>query len=244
MFNATKQGVIIRLSRELHPDIDSYFGIETPENLVLFPKGRSNSQSLALPPRNELPKRVDRNTQLRDAFDTLGSRIPKSFWSGSEKPQTELENGFKALAEQGNVRDDVGAYLNENPSVANSIEMLFTSVAMSARADWQSAPSEFRGINARGWFLGRWIPTFLILDGPILRFLKSSAFRRQEGSTEFLRAIRSFLEVKEFMALRNGFAHWSFSWDTSGMDSEIVATSQKSSDDVRFYWKEAEAFYN
>jgi hypothetical protein len=141
------------------------------------------------------------------------------------------------------VRHDVAEYLEENPSVANAAEMLFTSIAMSARADWRSVPAEFRGVAARGWFLGRWIPTFLVLDGPILRFLNSPAFRRQDGSAVFLRAVRSFFHAKDFMALRHAFAHWSFFWATNGGDSEIVAVSRTSSEEVRVSRKEADAFH-
>jgi hypothetical protein len=141
------------------------------------------------------------------------------------------------------VQQDVAAYLAENPSVANAVQMLFTSIAMSARADWRSVPAEFRRVAARGWFLGRWIPTFLVLDGPILRFLNSPAFRRQDGSGEFLRAVRSFFQAKDFMTLRHAFAHWSFSWATNGVDSEIVAFSRTSSEEVRVSRKEADAFH-
>jgi hypothetical protein len=75
----------------------------------------------------------------------------------------------------------LGSRVSASPSVSSPqpyTDLLFTSIAMSARADWQSAPISMRGVAARGWFLGRWIPTFLVLDGPILRFLTSEAFRR------------------------------------------------------------------
>jgi hypothetical protein len=121
--------------------------------------------------------------------------------------------------------------------------MLFTSIAMSARADWRSVPGEFRGVAARGWFLGRWVPTFLVLDGPILRFLNSPAFRRPDGSPAFLRAVRTFFHAKDFMALRHAFAHWSFSWTTNGIDSEIVTAGRAPSEQIHVSRKEADAFH-
>jgi hypothetical protein len=121
--------------------------------------------------------------------------------------------------------------------------MLFTSISMSARADWRAVPAEFRGVAARGWFLGRWIPTFLVLDGPILRFLNSAAFRRQAGCTDFLRAVRGFFHARDFMALRHGFAHWSFSWSTNGDDSEIIVHAHESKDEIRVTRREADAFH-
>jgi hypothetical protein len=243
MFSATKEGVTLRFSRDPHPGAESYLVVEAPGLLVLFPKDRGDSEPSGVLSQIELTDRSDHDVQLRDAFKALGSRVPTSAWSRSSKPQTELVAGFRALEAQPSVRSDVAAHLAENPSVANAVQMLFTSLAMSARADWRSVPTEFRGVAARGWFLGRWIPTFLVLDGPILRFLKSPAFRRQEGSTEFLRAVRSFFDAKDFMILRHAFAHWSFSWATNGVDSEIVAVSRTSSEEVRVSRKEADAFH-
>jgi hypothetical protein len=168
--------------------------------------------------------------------------VPESPWSRSEQPHTYLNAGFQALRNQISVREDVAAHLATNPSVANAAQMLLTSLAMSARADWRAVPGAHRGVAARGWFLGRWVPTFLVLDGPILRFLRGSAFRRQEGQTEFLRAVRSFFEARDFMALRHAFAHWSFSWVVNGDDSEIMATTQNSTE-VRVSQKEIDALH-
>ena len=45
------------------------------------------------------------------------------------------------------------------------------------------------------------------------------------------------------MALRHAFAHWSFSWTTDGIDSEIVAIGRSPSEEVRVSRKEADAFH-
>jgi hypothetical protein len=193
--SATKDGVTLRFSRDPHPGTESYLVVDAPGLLVLFPKDR-DPQPPRVPPPIEPADRSDHNDQLRQAFQALGSRVPASAWSCSSKPQSVLIAGFRTLEAQPLVQGDVAEYLAQNPSVANAAQMLFTSLAMSARADWRSAPVEFRRVAARGWFLGRWIPTFLILDGPILRFLTSSAFRRQQNSTEFLRAVRSFFQAR------------------------------------------------
>jgi hypothetical protein len=243
MFTAVKEGATLRFSRDPHPGTRDYLVVEGPGVLVLFPKDRGAPVPPLLRPEIEPADHADHDAQLRDAFQALGSRVPASVWSSSSKPQSELVAGFRALDAQPFVRHDVEEYLTENPAVANAVEMLFTSLAMSARADWRSVPAEFRGVAARGWFLGRWIPTFLVLDGPILRFLNSPAFRRQDGSAEFLRAVRSFFHAKDFMALRHAFAHWSFSWATNGADSEIIGVSRTSSEEIRVSRREADAFH-
>jgi hypothetical protein len=121
--------------------------------------------------------------------------------------------------------------------------MLFTSISMSARADWRSAPPRVPGVVARGWFLGRWLPTFLVLDGPILRFLKSAAFRRQDPVISLLRNVRAFFDTRDLMLLRQAFAHWSFRWETEGDDSFIVGLGDSTTETVRASRAEIDAFH-
>jgi hypothetical protein len=230
------------LSRDPDPGTDSYLVIETDGLLVFFPERKRSISPAAVSPAPFGRNSTDHDEQLRRAFGALTSRVPQSTWSRSTEPQTHLNAGFQTLRAQPAVAEDVAAHLKSNPSVASAAEMLFTSLAMSARADWRAVPEPHRGVAARGWFLGRWVPTFLVLDGPILRFLKSAAFKRQEGQTEFLRAVRSFFEARDFMALRHAFAHWSFCWTVNGDDSEIVATTQDSSE-IRVSRKEIDALH-
>ena len=129
-----------------------------------------------------------------------------------------------------------------NNTGKNPVEMLFTSIAMSARADWRSGPAEHRGVLARGWFLGRWVPTFLILDGPISRFLRSEAFRRQVHTVRILREVRAFLSANDFVRLRHAFAHWSFRWEVTETDSERVGYGKTPTEEVRASRAEVVAF--
>ena len=246
VFTVAKKGRVLELPRDPHPESDQYMAIEAPGMLVLFamekngpPWAREKAVAAPAPSDGE----PDRDAHLRRAFTALGSRITPSAWTSSDQPYTNMVATFHDLYSQIDVHADVCTYLGKNPSVGSAVEMLFTSIAMSARADWRATPASVRGVAARGWFLGRWVPTFLVLDGPIMRFLKSEAFRRQTGSPAPFRAVRSFFEVPDFMALRHGFAHWSFSWRTDGNDSEIVALGRRPGEEVRVSRAEADAFH-
>jgi hypothetical protein len=243
VFVAKKNGRSVEFSKDPHPGTDQYLVIEAPDVLVLFPR----STDPAVPPirahSSPSTDHPDRDAHLRRAFSTLATRVSPSLWVSSTQPYTDLVNSFRALHEQDPVRTDVAAYLATNPSVGSAVEMLFTSIAMSARADWQAVPASMRGVAARGWFLGRWVPTFLVLDGPILRYITSEALRRQSGSRAFLRAVRSFFSNRDFMLLRHAFAHWSFSWRTEGGDSAIVGLGRSPSEEVRVSRSEADAFH-
>ena len=62
--------------------------------------------------------------------------------------------------------NSIDEYLRLRSILRRSVEMFFTYIAMSARANWRNVPDAIRPITARGWFLGRWLATFLIIDGP------------------------------------------------------------------------------
>jgi len=246
VFTVTKKGRFLELPRDPHPASDRYMAIEAPGMLVLFAKENNRAHLAVDTPVAPAPQSVrepDRDSHLRRAFGALSSRVASSPWTSSNQPYSAMVTAFDDLYSQAHVRADVSAYLGQNPSVGSAVEMLFTSVAMSARADWRATPASVRGVAARGWFLGRWIPTFLVLDGPIMRFLTSEAFRRQTGSPTLFRAVRAFFSNRDFMLLRHGFAQWSFSWRTDGSDSEIVALGRSPGEEVRVSRAEADAFH-
>lgn len=245
LFEATKSEMTLRLDRDPHPGTTRYLVVEGPGLLVLFPKDGPLAESAGFAPVDSPSPLAapDREGHLKCAFASLASRVSPSAWTSSDRPYADLIDAFECLAGQPEVSNDVSKYLAENPSVGHAIEMLFTCVSMSARAEWQVAPVDVRGIVARGWFLGRWVPTFLVLDGPILRFLKGPAFSRQSPPVPLLRAVRSFFGTKDLMSLRHAIAHWSFSWEVAEGDSMIVGTGKSAADTVRVSREEADAFH-
>lgn len=248
LFDAVKNGSVLQLDRDPHPGTTRYLVIDAHGTLVLFPKEAQSPRTLPIDaPIPALPRaRPDRDAHFRRAFDDLKPRISSTGWASSAHPYTDLLSGLHALAAQPAVAADIATYLDRDPSVENAVEMLFTSIAMSARADWRVASPDIRGVVARGWFLGRWVPTFLVLDGPILRFFNSSAFRQQNPPVPILREVRSFFKTADFMALRHAFAHWSFAWTVAERDSTIVGSIVKNdvhTETVRASRKEADAFH-
>lgn len=126
--------------------------------------------------------------------------------------------------------------------------MFFTFIAMAARAKWQDVPEHFRGVAARGWFLGRWIPTFLIIDGPVGRFVLSDdsplVTVLASDTKLLLVSVRAFLNDRTFRLLRNGFAHWAFDWDVVGPDSYVVAYDwERDLPTAKLHIEEADAFH-
>ena len=163
---------------------------------------------------------------LRQAFDQLKARGVGSPWAASPNPWTEIEVECRVLMDNLDFTKALDLYLRIHTGLSRSVTMLFTFIAMAANARWQDLPEESRGVAARGWFLGRWVPTFLIVDGPIGRFVcgEESPLKPWFGqSYPMITSARDFLNDRLFRVVRNGFAHWAFDWEVVGRESYIVA---------------------
>jgi len=138
-------------------------------------------------------------------------------------------------------------YLQSRTIISRSITMFFTQVALAADIDWRLAPLQYRSVAARGWFLGRWIPTFLIIDGPIGRFIcgnKSPLYQRLATDTPLLSAAQEFLSNPLFRTLRNGFAHYGFDWEVINYQSYVIAYDwEKDLPIAKLHQEEADAFH-
>lgn len=166
---------------------------------------------------------------LRGAFNKLAPKGISSRWAMSTRPFTELREESITLMGDSTFHKDLEDYLGSRQIIVHALKMFFTQIAMSARANWYDVPEEIRSITARGWFLGRWIPTFLIIDGPIGRFIcrgGSPLFEKLKSQYQtypFLASARDFLNNELFMKLRHGFAHWAFDWEVVENESYVVS---------------------
>ena len=189
-----------------------------------------------------------KDAMLQTAFAKLSARVSSSIWTTSPSPYSQLRDECLGLVADGAFVTALRTYLARRAAVRRAFEMFFTFIAMAARAQWKDAPEHFRGIAARGWFLGRWIPTFLIIDGPVGRFMLSEdsplAGPLASGTKPVLSSVRAFLNDRTFRLLRNGFAHWAFDWDVVGPDSYVVAYDwERDLPTAKLHLEEADAFH-
>lgn len=186
-----------------------------------------------------------KNEMLRSALLRLKGRITPSAWVSSNTPYTDLRKECILLASDPEFEANLSAYLAQNTIIRRASTMF---LAMAARAQWQDAPEEFRSVAARGWFLGRWLPTFLIIDGPVGRLVLADQSPLSAASTTnkapFIHAVRTFLNDRTFRLLRNGFAHWSFDWEVVGPDSFVVAYDwERDLPTAKLHVEEADAYH-
>lgn len=204
-----------------------YLAIEGPDGLVLLvPRAAFDSAEEPRPTAARRRSPEERDAGLRAQFDMLRPLLPglpASAWASSPTPYTALMEDCRALLSQPLVARGVATYLQKRPSVRSAAEMLVTAISMSANADWRRTPEVVRAVAARGWFLGRWIPTFLVVDGPITRFMRSEAFKDQKPRAEIFKAARKLICEDPIMkSTRNSIAHWSFGWRVVSGDSNLV----------------------
>jgi hypothetical protein len=189
----------------------------------------------------------DKDRLLLKAFRDLEPRGFNFKWAKSASPFTELKSECESLMRNEAFAQSIDEYLLLRSILRRSVEMFFTYIAMSARANWKNVPDTIRPVTARGWFLGRWLPTFLVIDGPIGRFLNSQDSPLSHTlpiSSRMLDSARGFLRNKEFYTLRNGFAHWGFDWETVGDESYIVAYNWETDLPImKLHQKEADAYH-
>lgn len=190
---------------------------------------------------------LEKDAQLREVLAKLRARGISSEWTTSTQPFTGLRNECTILVQDPLFCQELSDYLRVRTTIPRAVEMLFTTMAMAARADWKSAPEAFRGVAARGWFIGRWLPTFLIIDGPLGRFLdgSDSPLKSRYGQGfPLLTAARDLVMERTFRLVRNSLAHWSFHWEVIGSESYLVAYDwERDLPHAKLHQSEADAYH-
>lgn len=189
----------------------------------------------------------EKDAILRDAFRRLEARGFASVWAKHSTPFTALHAECIALMADPAFAAELQTYLRTHSILSRALEMFYTHISMAARARWHQVPEHVKPVAARGWFLGRWIPTFLIIDGPVGRFVCSdtSPLHLYLGPTRpILSAARDFLNDRLFRLLRNGFAHWGFDWEVVGRESYVIAYDwERDLPTAKLHQAEADAFH-
>lgn len=113
------------------------------------------------------------------------------------------------------------------PVVTQSIETVLSQLAFSAGVHWHQAKEILQPLAHRGWHFARWLPTFLLVDGPLGRLLRqrpsplAAILQSDHATYPLLASARDAFNNDLFRKVRNGFAHWSFTWNGTGNSVQI-----------------------
>lgn len=162
---------------------------------------------------------TEKDKLLRMLLQTLAARGVATKWASAIRPYSDLVQESRALMSVDSYLEEFRVYLQSYPIIQNTVETLLSHLAMSANVKWQDVPEIVQPLAQRGWHLGRWLPTFLIIDGPLGRILKDSnsplntILRNEYARYPLLTQARDVFNIDLFRLVRNGVGHWSFFWD-------------------------------
>lgn len=184
----------------------------------------------------------DRDALLLKALTLLHARNISNIWSYHLRPYSALREECVELMSDSEFLVDLDAFVKNRGYIGRSVDMFLNYMNVSERQslDWNQP------VIAMGQNIIRWIPTFLVIDGPIGRFLrwKESPLNSRLGDKyPLLTAARDLLENKDFKSLRHGLAHWNFDWDVSKDIHVIAYDTGKDSISTKLLLSEVDAFH-
>ncbi|MBX9349643.1 hypothetical protein K5M36_21430 [Chromobacterium vaccinii] len=162
----------------------------------------------------------------KQLFELLASRGLAAAWL-VDSPQAALETECRQLIVDLTFQSDLADYLSANPVISESIETVLAQLAFSAGVHWRQAEKVLQPLAYRGWHLARWLPTFLLVDGPLGRLLRQSPsplakkLKSHHANFPLLASARDAFNNDLFRKVRNGFAHWSFTWNGTSSPVQI-----------------------
>ncbi len=186
----------------------------------------------------------------RILFPLLAKRGIANGWAVSKDPLDALKAECRMLVGDSQFTDALADYLDAKPIIQASCKSMLAHLAFAAGASWQDTKPILQPLYRPGWHIARWLPTFLLIDGPLGRLFKdpkSPLSRRLRGRNTgfpFLSEARDAFNHDTFRVLRNGFGHWSFEWIDGSPLSEIRIVNWESGEETaRLSLLECEAFH-
>ena len=149
------------------------------------------------------------------------------------------------------------AFVQINSPVQNSVRTLLNSSSYtrfdnnsSVNVRWQDVAMPAQLLARRGWHINRRLPTFLVISGPLGRFLKeqdsplNAILRNDYAKYPTLAQARDVFNHDIFRRLRNGVGHWSFLWqENNGVQQLVMVDWETGVTDITITLLEAEAFH-
>jgi hypothetical protein len=196
------------------------------------------------------PSNSQKDQLLRKMLRVLAARGIAQAWAEMPRPRSTLVAECKQIASDQNASQRLRVYLSANPIVQETVETLLAHLAMTANVRWQDTPTLVQPLSRRGWHISRWLPTFLIIDGPLGRVLTAASSPLfdllRSNSTTFpaICQARDTFNNDLFRRVRNGVGHWSFLWaDTQGSQELVMVDEKSNSRKTKISLLEAEALH-
>ena len=160
-------------------------------------------------------------------FPLLSRRDIATVWASNINPRDALRKECSVLISDETFRLNLATYLKSNPVIQHSLNSVIYQLSFSAGVSSEHASEILQPSAKIGQSISRWLPTFLLIDGPLGRLLRQrpSPLAEKLQKTSYLFPLlcdaRDAFNNDFFRYVRNGFAHWSFLWNANGTDVTI-----------------------
>ena len=193
---------------------------------------------------------IDRDATILPLLRHLANRGFASAWANDHAPVSKLAAECSEIVNDVEWNSTLGAYLRSRPIIRLSAETLLAQMAFTAGSRWQDTAPVLHPLSRRGWHISRWLPTFLLVDGPLARFVRDPesplhmVLRAEPRRFPFLESARDTFNHDLFRRIRNGFGHWSFVWNDDNAGSSITVYHWETGDEIaKLTLLEAEALH-
>lgn len=159
---------------------------------------------------------TERDRLLQSFLRVLADRGIASRWSESDIPYTALDRECEAIAARPDVAPALAQYLAANRAVSASVVSFLAHMVIASNIRVEHVPGPQQPLVLDGSRIARWVPTSLVIDGPVGRLLRASAsplnglLRREHQSFPSMASARDLFNHELFREVRNALAHWSF----------------------------------
>lgn len=193
---------------------------------------------------------IDRDATIIHLLPHLANCGFASAWVDDTAPVSKLVSECSELVKNVEWNRTLGAYLRSRPIIRLSVETLLAQMAFSDGSRWQDTAPVLHPLSRRGWHISRWLPTFLLVEGPLARFVRDrksplhTVLRAEPRRFPFLESARDTFNHDRFRRIRNGFGHWSFVWKDDDTGSSIVVFHWETGEEIaRLTLLDAEALH-
>jgi hypothetical protein len=197
----------------------------------------------------DAPGRLSRDeTNRLLAATVVDLGVVKKLWAEHADPIGGLRVECENVVSDAVLADDLERYIRESRVIAESVGSALAMLAASAGAKLEDIAPVLRPLAVHGLKIGRWLPTFLVIDGPLGRFLTHAdsplcrLLRERWADFPLLAAARDTFNNDLFRRVRNGFAHWSF-WIEEPSGRIWIANGDTGRADDSMTWLQVEALH-
>lgn len=154
-------------------------------------------------------------------------------WAESANPYSDLADDCRAISRHERHSATISEFLDSNPIIRSSVKTYLQHMIVASNARVDQIPMPGRLLAQQGVRIGRWLPNFLVVNGPLSRLLTSpesplnKILRTAFRDYPTLACSRDLYNSDPFRHIRNGVAHWSFAFKGHGPNERLVCYDWK-----------------